>query len=106
MNWLDIASIVFVSVTANHLGLIGEMEHIYGHRIKVLNCPKCLSFWLTAIYGLWGTGPSYGEFARLFAISFLASYSSIWLELIEALIDNIYNKIYDKIYPTENNAAG
>ena len=99
---LDIASIVFISVTMNHLGLIREIEHIYGYRLKVINCPKCLAFWLTTIYGLWGIHSFYGEFARLLAVSFLASYSAIWLELFEGFIDTLYQKLYDKIYPTED----
>ena len=104
--WIDIASIVFISVTMNHLGLIGEIEHIYGHRLKVVNCPKCLAFWLTTIYGLCGIQSFYGEFARLLAVSFLASYSAIWLELFEGFIDTLYNKVYEKIYrTTEDNEA-
>ena len=98
MEWSDIACIVFVCVTMNHLGLIGEIEHIYGHRIKVLNCPKCAAFWATVIYGLWGTASFCGDAALVLAVSFLASYMAIWLELFEGFLDTFYQKLYDKIY--------
>lgn len=34
------------------------------------------------------------------AISSLASYAAIWLELFEGYIDTLYKKLYDKIYST------
>ena len=98
MNWIDIASIVFACVTANHLGLIGEIERITGKRLIVLNCPKCASFWLSLTYGLWGIDSFYGEFPKVLAISFLCSYLAIWLELLEGYIDTLYLKLYEKIY--------
>ena len=103
MMWIDIASIVFICVTMNHLGLIEEIEHIYGHKIKVINCPKCASFWLTLAYGLWGTGSFYVDFVLILAISFLASYLALWLELFEGYIHTLYMKIYEKIYPNVKN---
>ena len=36
------------------------------------------------------------------AISSLASYAAIWIELFEGYIDTLYKKLYDKIYPTAN----
>lgn len=103
MTWVDIASIVFVCVTMNHLGLIGEIERVIGKRLIVLNCPKCASFWLTFAYGLWGIRFFYGEFPKVLAVSFLASYCAIWLELFEGFIDTIYLKIYEKIYRDSTN---
>ena len=105
MIWSDIACIVFLAVTINHLGLIGEIEHIYGHRLKVVNCPKCLSFWLTVVYGLWGMRLSYGACVRLIAVSLLCSYLAIWLELFEGYIDTLYNKVYEKIYQSATDNA-
>ena len=98
MNWIDIVSIVFVAVTMNHLGLIREIEHIYGHRLIVVNCPKCAAFWASLAYGLWGIHSFYEDFMQVLAISFLASYIAIWLELLEGFIDTLYTKLYDKIY--------
>ena len=100
--WIDIASIVFICVTMNHLGLIEEIEHIYGHRIKVLNCPKCATFWLTTAYGLWVIHPFYDEIISVLAVSFLASYVALWVELLEGFIDTLYLKLYGKITSADN----
>lgn len=96
MNWIDIACIVFVSVTANHLGLISAIEEMVGKRLLIINCPKCLTFWSTMAYGLWETQAC--ETITVLAISFLASYSAIWLELLEGFVDTLYMKCYEKIY--------
>ena len=97
MTWIDIASIVFVCVTINHLGLVNAIEDIVRHKLPVLNCPKCISFWSVLIYGVWEVG--FSDIPLILAISFLASYIAIWVELTEGLIDTLYLKIYEKIYP-------
>ena len=94
MNWIDIASIVFVCVTMNHLGLIGKLEEISG-KLPILNCPKCSSFWSVLLYTLVTTR----HIIAPLAISFLCSYLAIWLELFEGYVDTLYNKFYEKIYP-------
>lgn len=98
MIWLDIASIVFVCVTMNHLGLIKAIEGVTGRELPILNCPKCGCFWFSLIFLLGKTGEIMGEFPLILAISFLASYTAIWLELLEGYIDTLYLKLYDKIY--------
>ena len=97
MYWIDIASIVFVCVTMNHLGLIGKLEEIMG-KLPIFNCPKCSSFWATLLYSLWGICHGYGDIVTSLAISFIASYLAIWLELFEGYVDTLYMKIYEKIY--------
>jgi hypothetical protein len=104
MEWIDVASIVFVCVTMNHLGLIGEIEKIWGKAIPILNCPKCATFWVTLCYGMWKMG--FFEIPKiplLLATSFLASYAALWLELFEGYIDSLYMKLYGKIYETSDN---
>jgi hypothetical protein len=96
MSWIDIASIVFVCVTMNHLGLISAIEKNLGRGLLVLNCPKCSSFWFTFAY----CSVCCHCLIMMLAISFLASYISIWLELFEGFIDTLYLKLYDKIYDT------
>ena len=91
--WLDIASIVFVCVTMNHLGLIGKLEEIMGE-LPIINCPKCCTCWLTFMYVLFVSR----HLITSLAISFFASYTAIWLELFEGYIDTLYMKLYDKIY--------
>lgn len=96
--WNDIVSIVFVCVTANHLGLVKAIEDMTDHELLIINCPKCFSFWSVLAYSLFVSR----DVITSFAVSFLSSYAAIWLELIEGIIDNIYNIIYDKVYSTEN----
>ena len=103
MDWIDIASIVFVCVTMNHLGLIGKLEEIMWE-LPILNCPKCSTFWCTLFFGLWGIKSFYGALSLL-AVSFLASYMAIWLELFEGYIDTLYLKLYGKIYETSDDTA-
>lgn len=97
MYWMDIAAVVFFSTAVNHLGLIQAIERVVHHKLPILNCPKCLSFWGALACGLSGDGitaalPS--ALPRLLAISILCSYIAIWLELIMYAIDTLYNKIY------------
>lgn len=98
MNWIDIASIVFVCVTANHLGLVKAIEEKFEKELPIINCCKCFSFWATFIYTIFVT---HGLITSL-AVSFLASYSAIWLELLEGFIDTLYLKLYGKITEADN----
>jgi len=96
--WGDIACIVFVCVTMNHLGLMGKIEGIVGFRIPILNCPKCASCWLTLAYLMGKMGfLIIPQIPLVLAISFLASYIALWLELLEGYIDTLYLKLYGKI---------
>ena len=103
MYWRDIAAIVFAATAINHLGLIPTIERITKRKLWIIDCPKCLTFWSVMAYGL-ATGSCSPPFREglgaglsLLAISLLASYSAIWLELLMYLIDTLYNCIYDKI---------
>jgi len=110
MAWSDIAWIVVACTSANHLGLIAAVERVLHRRLPVVNCPKCLTFWSTLAYLLaclltGDDAPLRGGLIvahlpavpRMLAVSFLAAYSALWLELIMYFIDTIYNSIYDQI---------
>ena len=101
MDWIDIASIVFVCVTANHLGLIKAMEKVVEQELPIINCPKCGSFWWSLVYTLYVTH----NIITSLTISFLCSYLAIWLELFEGFIDTIYLKFYEKIYNSAADAS-
>ena len=101
--WIDIVSIVFVCVTMNHLGLIKAIEEKADCELHVLNCPKCSTMWCTFVYTAWVVGIS--DIPLMLAISFLASYSAMWLELLEGYIDTLYLKLYGKIYKTVGNTS-
>ena len=94
MIWTDIAGIVFVCVTMNHLGLIKAVEEATGYEFPILNCPKCSTMWMTLVYTLFASR----EVITSLAISFLASYLAIWLELFEGYVDTVYLRLYEKIY--------
>ena len=103
--WKDIACIVFVCVTANHLGLVSAMESAIKRRLWIVDCPKCLTWWTTMAYGAILTathhhGCNLSDVTSWLAISFLASYLSLWLELAEGVIDKLYDYVYGKIYST------
>ena len=99
MYLIDIASIVFVCVTANHLGLVGKLEEIMGE-LPIINCPKCFTFWSTLVCGLRYVG--FSDLPMVLAVSFLASYIALWLELLEGYIDTLYLKLYGKITEADN----
>lgn len=104
--WMDIAAIVFACTTVNHLGLIRAIEGVVRKEIPVIGCPRCLTFWSVLAYGLSGDGMAANPscLARLLAISILASYLAIWLELAEGYTDMLYRRLYDKIYPAADTA--
>ena len=101
MDWIDIAGIVFVCVTMNHLGLIKAVEEVVEQKIPIINCPKCSSFWWVFVYTLFVLH----DLITSLAISFLCSYIAIWLELFEGFIDTIYLRFYEKIYNTTDDTA-
>ena len=105
MKWMDIACIVFVCTTMSHLGLISAIEEFIKKKIPILNCPKCSTWWVTMAYGIGKTWFSFDVLIPLLAISFLASYAAIWLELFEGFIDTIYTRIYETIFTDTNDNA-
>ena len=89
----DIASIVFVCVAANHLGLVSSIEEVIGRSLPIINCVKCSSFWLALFYCFTtGTG-----IIDVLAISFLCSWAALWLEVGMGYIDILYINVYEKI---------
>lgn len=90
----DIIMIVLISVLFNHLGLCQAIENVIKHKIIVLNCSKCLSFWSVFLYSLYFT--SYGVILSLF-IAFISAYCALWIELMFGLIDNYYTKLWQKL---------
>ena len=98
--WTDIAAIVFICTTINHLGLIMEVEKIVGHGLPIINCPKCFTFWFVLAYQM----VMGSHLLMSLAISFLCAYLAIWLELLEGIVDYLYNYIYGKIFSATDTA--
>lgn len=98
MIWLKAAMIVFICTSMNHLGLIEAIEKVLGFKLAVVNCCKCSTFWVTYFY-LGIVHNSLG-FLTVIAISFLACFLAVWLELALGYIDTLYNKAYERIFNT------
>ena len=101
IHWIDIAGIVFVCVTANHLGLVKAIEDAAQRELRRINCSKCFSFWSVLAY----TAITSRNAIASLAISFLCSYLALWLELFEGYIDTLYLKVYGKIFTTSDDTA-
>ena len=121
-SWIDMAGIVFACTAVNHLGLIQAVEERIDKSIPIVNCHKCLSFWATLAYCIATSIAAQsciatvrgGSAAALvliglplaihaLAISSLAAWLSIWLDLLMGIIDKIYIHIYEKTYPNPDN---
>lgn len=100
MDWLNDLMITFSVVAANHLGLVSAIERTVKHRLPIVNCPKCMSFWAVLGYGTLTDRGHPGDVPVLVAVALLAAWAAIWLELFMGFIDQLYLKLYDTIYPT------
>lgn len=104
MAWSDIAWIVVICTSMNHLELVKTMEGLLKKEIPVVNCPKCATFWASLVWCLTGrciTATSMADtlaaLPQILAVSFLAAYAAIWIELIMYSVDTLYNRIYDTL---------
>jgi hypothetical protein len=97
MNWTDIVMLVLSATLANHLGLVEAVEGVLRHKIPILNCSKCLSFWVVLLCSILSGLPLIASVA----VSFLCAYCAVWLELLYGYIDTLYNKLYENIYTKE-----
>ena len=97
MYWTDIVMLVLSATLANHLGLIEAVEGVIHHRLPILNCSKCASFWSVLVYSLLvGSEP-----IASVAVSFVSAYAAVWLVLLYGYIDTLYNRWYENIYTEE-----
>lgn len=101
---LNALMITFSATAINHLGLVAAVEEVIARRLPIVNCPKCLSFWATLIYGCSVCCDSIAALPstlpHLFALSLLCAWLAIWLDLAMGIIDHLYKKVYDTFYPT------
>ena len=100
--WKEAAEIMASCVLFIGMGLEAEIERILSCRFKVLSCPKCLTFWSVLIFGV-VTGHGMVE---TIAVSFLFSYTALWLSLLCDELTLLYNEIYETITKqTEGDSA-
>ena len=90
----DVVMLVFTAVMINHLELIEAIEKVIKHEIPIVNCCKCLSFWLVLVYMLFN---GYSVINTI-ATSFLCAWAATWFELLLGVIDTFYMKVYENLY--------
>lgn len=91
---MDILLLMLSATLANHLGLVEAVEGVIRHKIPILRCSKCASFWVVLICSLFsGQGPIVSV-----AVAFLCAYAAVWLELLCGYIDTLYIKCYENLY--------
>lgn len=94
---LDVAAVTLASVLVNHMGLIEAIEGMIKHKLPIINCSRCLTFW--SVLCLLCCNNVAAKPTTIVATSFLAAYAATWLELLFGIIDKQYEKIYEKTYP-------
>ena len=97
MHWTDIVMLVLSATLANHLGLVEAVEGVIRHKIPILNCSKCASFWVVLLCSLLSCQPLIASVA----VSFVSAYAAVWLVLLYGYIDTLYNRWYENIYTEE-----
>ena len=96
----DVAAVTLAAVLANHMGLIEAIEGVIKHKLPIINCSRCITFWATLavlIASEWTS--AIRHLPAIVATSFLAAYTATWLELLFGIIDKQYERIYKKTYP-------
>ena len=102
---LDVAAVTLAAVLANHMGLIEGIEGVIEHKLPIINCSRCLTFWSVLIC-LVCCRTTAIHWTTIVATSFAAAYAAMWLELLFGIIDKQYERIYKKTYPeTDKEAA-
>lgn len=101
MVWSDIVMITASSTLMNHMGLVEAVEGVIRHKLPIVNCSKCCSFWCCLVYALLSGVPVIPSVA----VSFGAAYAAVWFELLLGYIDTLYIKFYESLYPQESATA-
>lgn len=83
------------------MGLADAIQEYVPFRLRILTCPKCLTFWSSLLYNLIaGQGV-----IRSIAVSFIIAYIALWAALIMDAITVLYNYIYEKITRNEESIS-
>lgn len=91
--WKDAGMLALCCVLFVQMGLSGAIQETLGINSRVLSCPKCLTFWTTLVWQIFG-----GQaFVPALATSFLLSYLALWAALLYDWLATLYNKTYESI---------
>ena len=75
------------------MGLAEAIQEYVPFRLRILTCPKCLTFWSVLLYSLLS-----GEgLVRSVAVSFIVAYIALWSALLLDALTLLYNYLYEKI---------
>lgn len=75
------------------MGLADEVQARVPFRLRILTCPKCLTFWCVLLSNVF-SGTS---LVRSVAVSFGFSYLALWASLLLDYLTIQYNRMYEKI---------
>ena len=96
----DVAAVTLAAVLANHMGLIEAIEGVIKHKLPIINCSRCFTFWSVMAVLIASEWTSViRHLPVIVATSFTAAYAATWLELLFGIIDKQYERIYKKTYP-------
>ena len=76
-----------------HLGLGKAICKELKVKVKIINCPKCLTFWSILAYTAFSTDY---KWELCLATSFILSYAALWMNLALAKIAKLYEKLYEQ----------
>jgi len=96
---IDIIMIMVCCTLFNQMGLCEAIEHFIRHKIPIINCAKCFTFWTSFTYLIFIKN----DILLSLFYSFIMSYISIWLELFLGYMTIIYNKLCNEIHTSEKN---
>lgn len=96
---LNIVMLMLSATLANHMGLVDAVEKLIRHKIPILNCSKCATFWTVLTYQMLMVR----EPIASVALSFISAYVAVWFEMALGWLETKKNKIYESIYPEETN---
>ena len=77
-----------------HLGLGQAICKALKIKFVLFKCVKCLTFWSILAYTLFLT--SY-RWELCLAMSFVLSYSALWIDLCLAKLSKVYEKLYEQV---------
>ena len=88
---ITISCVLFIK-----MGLADAVQEILHIGFRIVSCPKCLGFWVCL---MWNALHDY-DILESVAVSFICSYSALWLSLIYDVMATLYNYIYEQITET------
>lgn len=93
---ITISCVLFIQ-----MGLADAIPKALHIRLKIVPCPKCLTFWVCLGWMVWH---KYGLIQSV-AASFLSSYCALWLALLYDALALLYNYMYEQITQTNDTPA-